>query len=258
MNRFLHSGRNGDLIYSLYTIHQLGGGEILFNMTEGSLCSHEDLEFCRPFLESLPFVSSVNDITFSSNFSNKNGEKMFCRQDIKNPDLLILDNAWYWRFRGVDHWANRYAYSFGATIDPSLPLAIMNKRRVKWEDRPIVVNLTNRYRKYPDEYYDKILSRNDVIRIGDQSGETRLNNLLEMADLIANSKMFVGNCSCANAIAQIIQHPRLVEVDSDYGDAYPIGEVGIRCSGCIDTDIDRVLGISSEYWKQYEESNSHC
>ena len=251
--RFLHSGKYGDLIYALWTIKKLGGGEIWFNLTKGSLCDEENYRFCKPLFEKQFYISGVKTITLSDNLSNPYGEKLFCRQDINNPDFLILDNAWFWRFfrarTDTYHWINRYAYTFGVVVDASEVVLDVKCEPIPWNERHVVVHLTDRYRIKTDEFYKDLLKRDDVIRIGDLPGEKRCSDMLELATLIASSKFFVGNYSCGNALAQALQHPRLIEVERDYGDAYPIGGSFAEAGDNIQNDITKITDISKEYWR---------
>lgn len=249
MKRFLHSGKYGDLIYSLWAIKALGGGELWFNLTSGSLCNEANYLFCKPLLEIQPYISAVNSITFPDALGNKRGEKLLCRQDPQNPDFLILDNAWYWRiYQETHHWIHRYAYSFGVNVDPSTAVLSAPIHDMPWKDRPIVLHLTDTYRTKENSFYDKLLKREDVVRVGDKENEKYCDNMLELATLIANSKFLVGNQSCCNAIAQALQHPRLIEMEWEYGDTYPIGPVGFMMSDDLDADIEKLEINSKLYW----------
>lgn len=254
MARFLHSGKYGDLVYALWAIKAAGGGQIWFNMTEGSLCTEKDYDFCKPLLQRQSFVHGVHKITFGQNLSNQNGTKMFCRQDVQNPDFLILDNAWWWRYisKGFP-WIYRYGYQFGVHVDGALAVLEIERHKINWEDRKIVVNFTDRYRAREDSFYDSLRQRPDVIRIGDRPelGDQQCADMLEMATLIADSKFFIGNCSCCNALAQSLQHPRLIETEYEYGDANPIGSNFLEVTDDLDGDVQKMLEISKGYWDTY-------
>jgi len=252
--RFLHSGKYGDLIYSLWVIKALGGGEVWFNLTEGSLCTEDNYKFCKSLLEKQSYISGVKTIVLSKNLANPYGEKLFCRQDINNPDFLILDNAWFWRFyrhrTDTYHWINRYAYSFGVVVNAAVPVLEVKPNDISWNERPIILHLTDRYRTKPDDFYQELLKRNDIIKVGDAVGEKQCSDMLEFASLISSSKFFIGNCSCGNAIAQALQHPRMIETEEGYGDAYPIGAYGFRMDMCerIEQGIEFMTNISKQYW----------
>ena len=245
MNRFLHSGRYGDLIYSLWTIKALSGGSIVFNLSEGSLVSEENVRFCRSLLESLSYISSVETIKFRKELENNRGEKLFCRQDVDNPDLLILDNAWYWRnYPETYHWIYRYAYTFGVEVDASTPVIQVSSKNIR--HRPIIVHSTDRYRGsgIPQEF----LNREDVLIVTNEF----YNSMLEMAISIASSKFFVGNQSIGAALAQALQHPRLIEKPSNpfWHDAYPIGKHGFSFDSDFDSKLEIVSATSEEFWSQ--------
>jgi hypothetical protein len=253
-HRFLHSGKYGDLIYALWTIKALGGGEIWFNLTQGSLANAEAVRFCTPLLKSLDYISGVHSIVLRPELSNHRGEKLFCRQDVNNPDFLILDNAWYWRnWPETYHWISRYAYAFGAQkeVDASQPVIHLDRQKMAWEDRPIVMHLTQHLRSRSDEYYEPLSHRRKEIKvIREGSHET----LLQVAELIANAKFFIGNQSMGNALAQAIGIPRLCEMPEErfFYDAYPIGPTGKQLTDSLDVEIERVLDVSRKYWSDVQ------
>lgn len=251
MARFLHSGKYGDLIYALWTIKEAGGGQIWFNMSRGSLCAKDSYTFCKPLLQKQSFIHGVYEISFEDSLSN--AEKMFCRQDVRNPDFLILDNAWWFKFHNIRPWIYRYAFQFGLQVDAGTAVLEIERHNLNWEDRPIVVNFTDRYRTREDTFYEFLMKRPDVIRIGDRPelGEKQCKDMLEMATLIADSKFFVGNFSCCNAIAQALQHPRLVETDPSYGDANPIGSHFAEVTDDFLADMQKMLEISKGYWNAF-------
>ena len=251
MAKFLHSGKYGDLIYSLWTIKALGGGELLFNLTNGSLCNEEGFLFCKPLMERQSYITKVEKIIFNSNLENNRGEKLFCRQDINNPDLLILDNAWYWRiYPETHHWIHRYAYTFGVKVNPNDQVLHVQITQKKWEERPIILNLTSTFRTKDDSFYNSLIQRSDVIKVGNrpECGEKVYDNMYDLAYEIANSKFFIGNQSCCNAIAQGLQHPRIIEMEYQYGDTYPIGEYGFILSDNLDKDLEMMIEKSKMYW----------
>gem|GEM_PF-4492997 len=246
--RFLHSGRYGDLIYSLWTIKALGGGSLVFNLTLGTLVTDQDVKFCTPLLETLPYISDVQTIKLRKEMENTRGEKLFCRQDIDNPDLLILDNAWYWRhYQETYHWIYRYAYSFGVQVDASeAVIEIPIEHHLYPNIRPIVVHQTDRYRgsKIPEEF----LEQDNVFIINDGSCK----DMLQMAKLISKSKFFVGNQSIGCSLAQAMQHPRLIETPTNpfWYDAYPIGKYGFSYSSDFYSKLEFVDKMSDEYWRE--------
>ena len=52
------------------------------------------------------------------------------------------------------------------------------------------------------------------------------NNFLEMAELIKNSKLFIGNQSSAFAIAEGLKVNRILEQSKDILNVYPLGKKG--------------------------------
>lgn len=241
--RFLNSGLYGDLIYALWAIKKVGGGKILFNMSQGSLCYPLACEFAKSLLLRQSYITGVETIEFPENLHNNTKEKMFCRQDVNNPDLIILDNAWFWRTYEF-HWIYRYAHMLGVQVDPTEKVLDVEIQPLPYEERPIIVQLTDRYRTRNNDEYEALLSRPDVI----QFKEGVCKDLLEMATLIANAKFFVGNSTSGSALAQALRIPYMMETHPYFEYSYPIGENTLVIKSSVDDSLKQMEDISRSYW----------
>jgi hypothetical protein len=237
MNKFLHSGKLGDLILSLWTIRKVGDAYLYFNCSPGSLWTTEHTEFCRSFLERQSYIRGFENVYLDDRFHNNSGEKLFCRQDPKHPDWLILDNAWYWGAkrelckawncqdnRSVDsfHWINRYAYTFGVSVD-ACECPIEN---IPFEPNDkIALALTNHIgRRFSDEFYSRFLNGEDFTRLDFGVYPS----MLDLMIFIKGCKAYVGTSTMPYALAQAFLSLRIVErptIDF-YWDAWPVGPNG--------------------------------
>jgi hypothetical protein len=237
MNKFMHGGKLGDLILALWTIRKVGDAYLYFNCSPGSLWKPEYTEFCRSFLERQSYIRGFENVYLDEAFHNNVGEKLFCRQDPKHPDWLILDNAWYWgakrelckawgcqtnQTHEAFHWINRYAYMLGVKVDAcECPV----------ENIPIIGNdkvacaLTNHLgRRYSDEFYAEFLKGFDVVRLDFGVFPT----MLDLMVFLRGCRAYVGTSTMPYALSQAFCMPRVVERPTNnwFWDAWPIGPMG--------------------------------
>ncbi len=237
MNKFLHGGKMGDFILALWTIRKVGDAYIYFNCSPGSLWKPEYTEFCRSFLERQSYIKGFENVVLDEPLHNKRGEKMFCRQDPKHPDWLILDNAWYWGavtelckawgsgfecYMPNFHWIHRYAYTFGVTVDPlECPIEGIPDK----PDGRVALALTSQLgRRFDDNFYAAMLRDEEVVRL--DFGV--FPSMLDLAAFVKGCKAYVGTFTMPNALAQAFLTTRIVESPTIpfYRDALPIGPRG--------------------------------
>lgn len=230
--KFLHSGKLGDLIYALWSIKALGGGEIIFNLNKGSLCTQKSIDFLIPLLKTLPYVTKLSTAPNMNNFENDYGEKMFCRQNPNYPDWLILDSSWFWGYVNsvngthdeLRHWIDRYAYTFGITVDINDPVLEMVYK--KTNDTVVLARADNVSQRFTDDYYKEALEGFDVFEIK----EGTCKDALELRSILSSCGCFVGTYTMPTAVAQALQTPRIIEIPKDerfWYDAFPIGNGGM-------------------------------
>lgn len=202
MNVYHHGGATGDIIYSLQAVKRLGGGVYYAQLPEPLF------KAIKPLLEAQPYI---HDVVSHSDVITHELDKFRQMQDIANTHLVI-----------------NHLRAFGLSEDNYFD---------KWLDiEPhesiidyAVINFTGRYHNeqfnwteeynYLKEKYGKVYFigyenefREFKQRFGTDIEYYPTETFLDVAQVIAGSKMFSGNQSAAMAIAQGMNHPHRIEV----------------------------------------------
>jgi hypothetical protein len=215
---FKHSGNCGDIIYSLPAIYELsksGHANIFLNLNQkGSYSAYHPLgdkmlnekvaDMLRPLLL---YQSQIKTVEFY------NGEAVDYDLDLFRTFPLLLDRGnisrWYFWVHGISH-------------SLALPWLVAPK-----ETSPInnyvVIARSHRYRN-PTISYDFLNAYPNLLFIGVEEEYRdmqksipslefkKVNDFLEMATIINNCKLFIGNQSFPFAIAEGLKVNRLLEV----------------------------------------------
>lgn len=202
--RFAHSGDLGDIIYALPTIRACGGGRLALFHHPSNRTSH-GMSQARanriiPLLKLQPYI-----------------EDAFFTEDRIDHNI----NG----FR--DHRAGNTADNTLATM--GLPPQERNRKWLEVEPREeveVVICRTERYQN-PNFPWVSVLQkyqgrcgfigmRHEYTLFTDQFGDNlpfvEAKNLLEVAQIIAGSKLYIGNYTSATAIAEGLKHTSVVEV----------------------------------------------
>ena len=212
---FKHSGARGDLIYGLPAIKALGGGKLLINIDKtrylGKALDEEGVDQFRELLADEDYIESVG----------------IWDGDVPTYDL---DD-----FREVEVDSNLLSMAhltrFGVSTDLSEPWLKVEPKHVA----DVVVNRTWRYHG-PfawDElkpWEDRCVFVGSVDEYDDFREATDLEmpryetkTYLELAEVIAGSKLFVGNQSFPYALAEALKVPRTLEVCPICPNCNPMG-----------------------------------
>lgn len=197
---FSHSGAMGDIIYHLPVIRELGGGDFrIIPADRDGFRSAEDFAYqsIAPLLDSVKFLSSIA---------------------WSDAPVGICFDGWRRQLNFSKNLTNQAASWLGmADISPSCdPWLSVHANRVA----PVVISHSSR--NYNPRFpWRNVLSKYEgrVVFVGriyehcwfcEQFGfvphyETK--NLLEVAEVIAGSKFFIGNPSAPLAIAEGLKHP---------------------------------------------------
>lgn len=230
MLSFKHSGDAGDIIYSLPVIRYMGGGVLFLSkenytrlkLTEDRLPQFEKLLVSQPYIRAVKF--------------------------------------YYGREVGVDlnKFRDRFAY---VGLDESLaqmhcrafgvPETELDKPWISVEPRheaDVIINLTSRYRNNEFPWgliyrkYKKVAalvgSHAEWCQFEKHYGpikHCKTKDLLEVAQVIRGSKLFIGNQSCPLAIAHAMQHPTVCELSRN---SYNGMVRTINCAGSAGANID--------------------
>lgn len=227
-NVFYHSGDFGDIIYAMPTVKAMGGGNLVigpemklgFEVTTRQKFTQAIFDVIAPLLAIQPYL---NDVQFSASMPADVDVDLnrFRRYFIEEPELrrqgerkLNLAETHLWTFRQ-------------ALTNCTKPWLIVDKSEVI-PDRPVLIHRSARWRNniFP---WDKVLKAHGhhaaFIGLETEYAEftemwghicrlpfVKTTNFLELARLIAGSKLFVGNQSAPYAIAEGLKKNTLQEV----------------------------------------------
>ena len=206
---FKHSGARGDIIYGLPVIKEMGGGVLALNL-KGNTYVGKPIEAGKDFNEFRQFLMTQDYI-----------KDVIAWDPDEHQPMIDLD-----RFREmISHCellSECHLKRFGIEFNLSQPwLTIGEPKHVA----DIIINRSTRYygflnwnllrerRKqclfvgFPNEY------REFVARgVGLNIGFYQTDDYLDLAKVIAGSKLFIGNQSFAFSLAEAMKHPRVLEV----------------------------------------------
>lgn len=207
---FKHSGKLGDIIYSLPTVRALGGATMLLhdNRAIGHRLPAEQRDSIAQLLRMQPYITAVEDYQ-------------------GQPDAIDLD---VFRRRPVsENLAEQHLRSFD--LDPA-----EKDRRWLWVDRPellarkAVVFHRSRNLHNPHFPWAAICQKYGrlAVFVGTPAEHERFvsesgpidyyptENLADLARVIAGCRLFVGNQSCAYAIAEGLKVDTIQETSPQY------------------------------------------
>ena len=223
---FLHSGRLGDLIYSLATIKELSKSHkcrLYIQVEKPMLGPHDSSrktfinkrcsDLILPLLRNQNFLETVNIYK---------DEKIDVDLDLFRDipiNHCFYSSRWFSHICGVN-------INVENTFLSVKPHALIKNK--------IIVGRSSRYRNAYINY--KFLkSTKNLLCIGlkeeFQDSKKDINDLefheckdfLEMAEIIKASKFFIGNMSLQYIISEALKVPRLLEASPDYPVAFPVG-----------------------------------
>ena len=223
---FLHSGRLGDLIYSLATIKELSKSHKckLYVQIEKPILGPYDSsrkvfinkrcgDLILPLLRNQDFLDAVNIYK---------DEKIDINLDLFRDipiSLSFYSSRWFSHICGIN-------INVENTFLSVKPHELIKNR--------IIVGRSSRYRNAYINY--KFLKNTkNLLCIGleeeFQDSKKDINDLefheckdfLEMAEIIKASKFFIGNMSLQYIISEALKVPRLLEASPDFPAAFPVG-----------------------------------
>ena len=207
-NHFYCSGDLGDIIYALLVIRALGGGFLILGPESNQRCREPinrlKFENIAPLLRIQPYVHGVKySPTVPSNVIDLNQFRSL-RFDLKASLASIM-----LRYFGQDETDVHKAW---LTVD------------VPVFHYPVIINRSQRYQEI-DFPWKKIIQKYSHLIgfVGDQPEHddfcgqygpvpyVKTPTLLNLARVIAASQLFIGNQSCAYAIAEGLKHQTIQE-----------------------------------------------
>jgi hypothetical protein len=218
MKKFKHSGTFGDLIYGLAVTKHLGGGEFYLHLNQidwvgqyyygaapdpfhQGRMNQQDFDFMKSFMEEQPYIDKFS---------------------VMQPNTEITHNLDRFRPFFVGHPGNYvdiYAAAFGITdkdtVDQIRNTAWLTvSEPIKIKERPIVINRTHRWtpNQLPKQWQEWKNSgmESQAVFVGLETEYEEFKtitgwqvphyvteNMLDLAQVIAGSELFVGNQSVA-------------------------------------------------------------
>lgn len=216
-NAFYHSGDLGDIIYSLLTARELGGGDIYLGPDNRTgMMTRERMTLSRaqallPLLEAQPYIVNASYIEQMPEHITRDLNQMRVLLRQERLDMKPGFNL-----------ARCYLQAFGLALDndQNAWLHTPAKRAIA----PVIIARSPRY--HNDAFrWDRLLShyRGHIAFVGSRDEHAAFcaqwgqvpyhptSNLLDLAEVIAGCELFVGNQSCPYAIAEGLKKPAILE-----------------------------------------------
>ena len=223
---FLHSGRLGDLIYSLATIKELAKShkcKIYIQINKPVLDYYDHLrkvlitkrsgDMIMPLLKKQEFLEDV---------SIYNGEKIDVNFDLFRDipiNKSFYSSRWFSHLVGINlnmestflsakpHKSIKNKIIIGRS--PRYRNSFLNYKFLKNEKNIMCIGLK-------DEYDDL---KKDILNLEFYD----CNDFLEMAEIIKSCKFYIGNMSLQYIMAEGLKVPRLLEASPDFPVSFPLG-----------------------------------
>lgn len=231
----LHSGNLGDIIYALPTIKELGIDHLILNVCADPNFRARILRSDDAKAIARQLVGEVGLIKVTVVATNL---------PFDHVDLSVFDidyNLDSFRISSPDpslHLVYQHALPFGITPNTSIPWVTRKYAKIVPHEKYMVLSVTPRYRRFPETFYQEILSQIPPEKIwiigtpldrgrlsGCQGNWMYTNDFSNIFSLIQNASIFVGNPSFPYAIAEAMKLPRIVEVP-EIANAYPLDATG--------------------------------
>ena len=209
MYKFTHYGKSGDLIYSLYVVKQLGGGELYITPNKIGMDYYRRLEpllAVQPYLSHVEYTRDIPEDCIDLNKFRDVGYQKVNTQHIVQSHIDAVQQFYnlHCEFKpeqwllGVPktQWKHDYiviqrSSRYHATFD--------YRKHIETGLRVLFCGGRDEYEKFRQEYPDLAMEY------------TFPQDFLEFAKLIRNSKYYIGNQSVGSAIAQGLYHPQIQE-----------------------------------------------
>jgi hypothetical protein len=208
----LHCGDFGDLVHCLPILKSLGKVNLFFQ-DRNSICKRilERLHVIQPLLESQPYIGIAKSHEGEQIHWNAGDFRQY-----HSKEHSLAYSHWL-HYKGQSHLPNlqidlQQPWLGGIKADPRSKGKIVIHRTSRYQ------NQFFRWQALMDRYADVAIflgTAEEHKRFTEEFGRidycpTR--DLLEMAQLIVGSEMFMGNQSVGLAIAEGLKHPRVAEI----------------------------------------------
>jgi len=219
---FKHAGDTGDIIASMPTIRALGGGALLLhtaNWTREQM-SDSKVESIRSLLITQPYIEDVRWLFHDDHpvDVNLNDFRAAYFRDFKKPNFPKQRNLceWILRTHGCDPDEQNKQWLH---VEPHhVAPVIVNRTGAGRIASHVYRNNAFPWRRIVEKYRDAIAfvgtpaEYTDFVRQFGLVLYHRTNTLRDLAEVIAGAELFIGNQSCAYAIAEGLKKPAILEV----------------------------------------------
>jgi len=227
---FHHGGKFGDLIFALYTMKALGGGQLVVSDYHGVGWS---LEIARTMEGFLLAQSYIEDVWFQPYTTPGTVDyDLQHAEDDKNPEAFPEWHGGSWP--GNCNIKKRYAVHFGVEYDPEAIWLTAPQTK----DVDIAVHIPQRRSLRSRADWMKILDGLRGLRVAILGEEgLGVDSLLETADYINSAKVFLGVVSSCNALAEGLGKRRLVEQADGCDNVNVGGKMGLSINGLSNQEV---------------------
>jgi len=210
MKIFQHDGGNGDIIYSLPIIYAFGGGTLYITNKNryqfiASLLELQGLIIKEGF--GPKEIINFRGFRYIDKAARKRGPKhlLLCHSELLN---ITCDLTQKWLKVAPTH---KYDIVINRTRK------FHDKKEIDWK---LLYDYNSAFIGYDNDF--KLFQRETNL----SWPKIKYNNALEMTQIIAGSKLFVGNQSFAFSVAEGLKHPRVLEVYYQANNCQPHGNDG--------------------------------
>jgi len=231
---FHHGGKFGDMIFALYTMKALGGGQLVVSDYHGVNWNLEIAETMRGFLLAQPYIEGVHFLPhlMATCGCVKVDYDLQHAEDDKNPEDFPEWHGGSWP--GNCNIRKRYAVHFGVEYDPEATW--LTAPRTKEVD--VAVHMPQRRSVRSRADWMKILDGLRGLRVAILGEEgLGVDSLLETADYINSAKVFLGVVSSCNALAEGLGKRRLVEQADGCDNVNARGKMGLSINGLSNQEV---------------------
>ena len=214
---YLHNGAMGDIIYALPVLRAQPGILVL--------TKERQMEFLHPLLALQPYIQETT--------LERPWTKL---KDDPNNDPVKEHYIDLRKYRNI----SEADYTKHLTLCHAEAVSVPVNSRTQWlynvipkYQRSIIINRTKRYHgelnwhllKSYEEEVGFVGTEKEYAKFRKETGVVPewipVTDALHMAQVIAGSSLFIGNQSCAFAIAEALKHPRMLEVSHDKPNCMP-------------------------------------
>ena len=220
MPAYLHNGAHGDIIYSLPVLRAQPGVFVFAKPRQKAFL--ESLLALQPYIQEL----SLDAKPWKDNLERGKNETPILDHYIDLRKYRGITKADRSKHLTICHAEaagvaidNQTSWLYNVTPNPVAKIVVHRSKhyygKLDWEAlRPFLDDVVSVGHKHEQEYLPFPVRH------------YRTKTALEVAQVIAGSKLFVGNQSLPFAIAEALKHPRVLEVSTEKPNCMPQGEGG--------------------------------